>query len=89
MTSEKRIIADLKDILAIRLTCKKCHASVLIPPSEQFNIHDRCSNCPEQLFLRDDVGKKQLEMFIGALANLAKRGKDSPCHIQLELEQPE
>lgn len=88
MTFQKRLIIDIPDVLVIRLTCQKCQASTLIPPAERFEIHDKCGNCGNQLFLREDIGKRAIEFLMSGLVDLRKRGKDAPCNIQLEIEPP-
>lgn len=88
MTLQKRFVIGPKDVLAIRLTCKHCKASVSIPPSEFKCVRDACANCREQLFHGDST-KIGLEQLIAGLADLQKCSDDMGWSVHLEAEQPE
>jgi hypothetical protein len=88
MTITKRYIADLSDVLAIRLLCK-CAASVSIPPQDPFGIRERCPNCGTIYLSDTGMDYKHLVAFIRTLIALRQANPDAPCKVQLEFDLPE
>ena len=88
MTITKRYLADLPDVLAIRLACK-CTASVSVPPKEPFTFRERCPNCGSTYLSETSLEHKHLVAFMRSLIALRAVNPDAPCKIQLEFDLPE
>lgn len=89
MTLQKRFIADLKDILAIRLTCKRCKTTLSMQPDERAYFPQSCPTCRNQWFIDQTQDQQILEYFIRSITEIKKRGDEAPCQIQIDFEQPE
>jgi hypothetical protein len=89
MTIKKRYYAEMKDILAIRFTCKKCHTAISIKPAlEPYeDAFYRCHNCGDNWFPLDGQDVKATTAFISGLANISKRASELRCLMHYEFEQ--
>jgi hypothetical protein len=87
MTSQHRSLLELQDILMMRLTCRECGSAISVAPQALKTIYNACQNCSTDWFLNNDPDIKILRSLINSLATLQKRGNETPCHIQFEVEQ--
>jgi len=85
MTIYTQYLADIEDILAIRLTCSECLGSVAIPVAQHKRVQGKCPNCHKDWFLEDSVELGTIETFLKDCAALGKRKPTARCQIQLEL----
>lgn len=85
MVWEERFYAEPKDIISIRLTCKKCFASSTIPLRGNDTVHSACSYCHEQLLPGGSSDFKAIHRLLEGLNTLRQREKDAACEIHLEL----
>jgi hypothetical protein len=84
MTFQERILAELKDIEAVRLTCR-CGASLNIPVLEREYVPEACPYCKEAWFGRGTSDHKFLTWLLQAIIGLKNRGQEVFCQIHLEL----
>lgn len=85
MTIKTQYLAELKDVLAIRLTCSKCDGFVGLPMAGRTHITELCPNCRQSWFLPDSTDLVVLEQLLRACVSLGDKNATAPCRIQLEL----
>lgn len=85
MTLQDRPYAKPSEIRAIRLTCRKCMASIDISPTERGYVPDTCPYCKEVWFQRGSGEFTQLTRLIQALDWLNDRGNEARCRIHFEV----
>ena len=86
--TKKRYYADMKDILAVRFTCKKCKTAFSVKPSEACGeSYYRCHNCRDNWFGLDGEDVQAASALIRVLLHINSRANELPCSIQFELEQ--
>ena len=89
MTFEHRILLELTDILAIRLECKKCHATLGFPPDrENLLPPTTCKNCRLEWMKTGSDEDKALRPFLDNLRQLRDDANGLGCAIKLEFEVP-
>lgn len=80
MTSECKLLIELKDIIGIEFECPKCAVRVGYKMAEQFvRIVQHCPNCNEEFFL--PLGLEGIHELIGNL----KRDFRLRARIRLQL----
>ena len=89
MSLSKLHVVEMTDVLCLRLTCKKCGASLSVRFTENQNIARDCPNCSDLWITRDSIDLRALTDMARAFSALQARGHTSLCHIQLEFKQPE
>ncbi len=84
MTQETFSIADLKDILAIRLVCKcgKCHASQSLDPDGNSIVPDMCTQCRETWMRQGDTTNMLIQTFLERL-KAARELQDPRFSLQI------
>ena len=88
MTVKTQYLAELKDVLAIRLTCSKCSGSIVLPMSDQTHIQEKCPNCRESWLPADSIDLAILADFIKCCTALGNRKPEARCRIHLEMNAP-
>jgi hypothetical protein len=80
MTSERKLLIEVRDIVGIEFECPKCGVRVGYKMAEQFvRIVQKCPNCNEEFFL--PVGLEGIQELIAQL----KRDFRSRARIRLQL----
>lgn len=73
MTTETRTTIELKDILAVELTCNKCHSKIVRPLTLDNAIVARCSRgCQVQWFIDGSVEHQSLISLVRLLHDCAQ-----------------
>lgn len=85
MVWEERFYAAPKDIISIRLTCKKCGAASTLPLRGNDTIHSACSYCSEQLLPHGSSDYRAVHYLLQSLNTLKQRDEKASCEIHLEL----
>ena len=85
MTIRTQYLAELKDILAIRLTCSKCSGSIVLPMSDHTHIQEICPNCRQLWFLSDSTDLAILTGLLKACVALGNRNTEALWRIHLEM----
>lgn len=85
MTHISRLLIEIQDIEALRLTCQRCQVSTSYPLAGVSNMEFTCPACSQGFFERGSADRKAFESFISALPALAARTKDAKALLQLEL----
>lgn len=85
MVWQERYYAEPKDIISIRLTCKKCEATSTIPIRGNDTIHSACSYCREQLLPDGSSDYQAVRWLLQSLNALRQRTGKAACEIHLEL----
>jgi hypothetical protein len=88
MTLEQRYVADVNDIIAIRLTCNKCTASINIPFSQRDYLPESCPYCRESWFIPKSNDFNHTAWLLAGISSLRERGENQPCQIAFELPMP-
>jgi len=89
MTVSNRFLAELKDIKAVRFTCRNCKASFgVVPTDVRDDSFYRCYNCKAEFFEHKTENLKAMRDIFGGIASLEPRLGELKCTIQLEFEQP-
>lgn len=85
MVWEERFYAAPKDIISIRITCKKCHSSSTIPLRGQSTVHSACAYCKDDLLPDGSSDYRAVQQLAHYLNTLKERGEKANCDIHLEL----
>lgn len=70
MTSQTKLFIEISDVLAIRLECKKCGASLIMSLAESVQLPRACINCNHDWW--DDVDKSAQDGIRELLAAVKK-----------------
>jgi hypothetical protein len=89
MTVTKTYRAEMSDVVAIRLVCSSCHASVSIPPNDQWNLREHCPNCPVDWLPRQAIEYALVHDLIKPVVALRGLKKEAACRVSLEFNLPE
>lgn len=87
MTVETRYVADIADVLGLRIECRKCGASLSRPPAtanEELPLN--CQNCAAAWFVGENSDKNMAEALIRIVKHLAAM-PDQSWRVRLELRQ--
>jgi len=84
MTQESYSVADLKDIIAIRLMCKcnKCGASQSLNPDGNSIVPDACQQCREDWMTQGDTIYMLIQSFLERLKD-ARKIQDPRFSLQI------
>lgn len=85
MVWQDRYYAEPKDILSIRLTCKRCDGDANVPIGAKDYLPEACPYCHEGWFTRGSSDLEHLAGLVQALKALRQRGKDALCKIHFVL----
>lgn len=85
MVWEERFYAEPKDVLAIRIVCTECEASLSFPFGATNYVPERCPYCPSQWFSKGSMDLQKVNRLIDGIKGLRERGNDSLCKIAMEL----
>lgn len=72
MTSEKRIVIEVKDILGFEFECTKCGGRLYIPIDKFDSAKAICANCREQWFVQNGPDHIFVQELLQNLKRLAK-----------------
>ncbi|MEW6324235.1 MAG: hypothetical protein AB1515_02490 [Nitrospirota bacterium] len=91
---ETRNLLDVKDLLALRLTCVKCGASFSLPIADKFPRGiEMCPYCEYEWLPREGPARgpdlQAISHLLRGLHNLKAREKETLCHVQFEVAVPE
>ena len=86
MTQVRRSLAEIKDLLAIRLTCGQCKSAMSINALDAQNIPERCPNCRNDWYLTGTREQKALGMIFKCLEELHKSSGSSSCVVHFEFD---
>lgn len=92
MTTEKRFVVRFTDIKAIRLECKRCHATIGLPPDnwKQATIEMlSCKNCGHEWMKPMGASEKALAKMSDAIRDLIRDADGLGFELQLEFDGPE
>ncbi len=76
MTSENHLLFGPKDILAVRIICKKCKAVCSMRPGRWQRVLYACSNCGEQLMQGHSGEERAIEALRLALEKILEVEND-------------
>lgn len=86
MTTQTKCFIELKDIAALRLDCRKCGASVLLPFSGYKDMPYVCPNCESQFSeFNDHNVKGTVYEFVRAVNNVRKLTENGAFAFRLEI----
>ncbi len=89
MTTETRYVADLADVLGLRIECRKCGASFSRPPATaKEELPPICSNCGAAWFLGEGSDKNMAEALFRILKHFTIM-PEQPWRVRLELRVPD
>jgi ribosomal protein S27AE len=84
MTAETRYIADLADVLGLRIDCRKCGASLSRPPATaKEELPLSCPNCGTAWFVGENSDKNMAEALTRIVKHLATM-PDQSWRVRLE-----
>jgi len=87
MTLEKQYVIEFNDILAFRISCEDCGASLSIPVGKTEYTPDECPYCRKRWFKRDEKDYlHEIESCMDIIAKLIRRDQKTLCHVRLEVE---
>jgi hypothetical protein len=89
MTLQERYIANVRDILSIRLLCTKCKASLNVPFGKREYIPETCPYCKENWFRSGSTEHNHLMWLLMAMSAFRDLKESQPCEVSLELPRPE
>jgi hypothetical protein len=87
VTSESRVLFELKDILAVRFACKECGAVSAASASDWRKVPPACSQCGQQ-WLTTPEDQSAANGFRLAFKRLRELGDAAGVKIQLEVNAP-
>ena len=89
MTFEHRFLLELTDILAVRLECKKCGATLGFPPSQGTVLPPaECKSCSHVWMQTGSAADKGLRALFDNLRQLRADAEGLGFRIKLEFEGP-
>jgi hypothetical protein len=94
VTTEKRTLITLEEIIGIQLQCRKCKAKIIVPLSDKRPVPHECPNCEDPWWVnnRTDL-HQQFFLAVNQLRDAAQKITDGSnnagCIFSLEIRQPE
>ena len=88
MTPIKHYIFEAGEILSIKLTCRKCSVSINIPLNPPEFVPIECPYCKKEWLEEGTADYKSLQALLHHLIIIKNRSKETNCHIQFEINQP-
>jgi transposase-like protein len=86
MTSQTKCFIELTDIVAIRLNCRKCKASITLPFSGYRDMPYVCPNCEAQFSeFNDKVVKGTISELVRCVNNVVKLTAEGGFSFRLEI----
>lgn len=91
MTSQKKLLIEFADILAIEITCCACGSSVEIPLNTARRFAPSCPNCAAEWFGMDERAPQPLQGFVDACRQVSRvidryKGK---VGLRIEVKPPD
>jgi hypothetical protein len=87
MTSESRVVFDLKDILGVRFVCKECGSVSVAAANDWRAVPAGCGQCGKQ-WLTAPEDQSAANGFRLAFKRLRELGDKAGVSIQLEVDAP-
>lgn len=88
MTLETRYIADLSDVLALRVSCKKCGAAYSVPTSRTLQPPHSCRACGSVWFGEGSLHEVEREAFLELQQAFKVLLLFTTSGVQLSMELP-
>jgi len=88
MTTSEHYIADLSDILAVRIVCNGCGTGTSFDPAQWKGTSGTCQNCKTTLFMDGATGIPIDQLRITLDTWLKAKTGTLPYNIQIELSRP-
>jgi hypothetical protein len=85
MTTREHYIADLVDIVAMRIVCKKCGTATSFDPLKWERTSATCQNCRDTLFLDTQTGEP-VDLFRIALKKWKEQEEGSRYQLQIDVK---
>jgi len=86
MVWEERFYAKPKDILSIRLKCRKCEGALIIPlTGDSDYIPESCPYCRESWLHSGSQDYNTIHHLIQSLKGLRQRSEKAQCDLYFEL----
>ena len=88
MVKETRLLFDLKDILALRVTCANCSGEIsfAVPMDTGFQMRTTCPHCDQLWRTTHHHGPTRIESLMRGLVELIYEETPSPYKVQIEIE---
>lgn len=90
MTTEHRLVFDVRDLRGLRVECTRCHAAITYRLDRHMHIPSDCPSCGETLKDQYHPGfAQEVENLANALRAIAATSSvDTPCTLRFELDAP-
>jgi len=85
MTTETRVVFDLKDIKTIQFECKTCHSRFVCAPEKWNAMPLYCGNCKEPLLTEGTTQHQSIVYLRESLLNLLKFYQESKLVVRFEI----